>query len=101
MVFRVWALRVEKARPEGHERRQVSLRRALLLYRFERPAAKIVRAIFYFWTLFVIVDAVGRIIGDLMEPSYLASDAFFIIAFAWDMRWPSNIGQRGLKHDTT
>jgi len=51
MGLRFWARRVEKASAEGQKRRRVTLRRALLLYRFDRPAARIVRIVFYLWTL--------------------------------------------------
>ena len=81
MGFRLWAQWVEKARPEGQNRRRVTLRRALLLCRFDRPAAKIVRIIFYSWILFVVVNAAGRIAAYRTEPYYIPGDVIFFVGF--------------------
>jgi hypothetical protein len=78
MGLRFWAERVEKSGPEGQKRHRVTLRRALLFYRFDRPAAKIVRIIFYAWTLFVVMYAYGTVID---EPRYIPSGVSYLVGF--------------------
>src|SRR5262245_7634443 len=46
MALRFWSLRVEESGPMEQPRSRLTLRRALLLYRFKPPAAKIARIVF-------------------------------------------------------
>jgi hypothetical protein len=64
MALRFWARRVEKARPEGQKRRRVTLRGALLFYRFDQPAAKVVRIIFYISAVLAVLWAVSLVWED-------------------------------------
>ena len=51
MAFRFLSLYVEKSGPAPATQGRMTLRRALLLYRFNRPAAKIARIVFWIWIL--------------------------------------------------
>jgi hypothetical protein len=81
MGLRVWVGRAEKANSQGRTRRRVTLRRALLFYRFDRPAAKIVRIIFYSWTVLLAVWTAGTIAADQAEPYYIPGDVIWLVGF--------------------
>ena len=81
LSLRFLAGRVDKLRPEVGRQRRVSLRRALLFYRFHRPAARIVRIILYIWALFSVVWAVGVLEVDLDQHYWFAGDTVQFVAF--------------------
>src|SRR6476469_3582136 len=62
MAFRFSALHVEKSEPTAQNRR-LTLRSALLLYRFKRPAAAIARTVFWFWTALTILLAIANVLS--------------------------------------
>jgi hypothetical protein len=51
MLVRVCAIRVEKSRPAREKRSRVTIRRALLYYRFRQPAAKLSASSSTIWAL--------------------------------------------------
>jgi hypothetical protein len=79
--LRRWAQRVEKARPEGQKRHGVTLRRALLFYRFHRSAARFVRIIFYIWALWVGVSVVGLVATAFFEPKAFLGYLFLLFGY--------------------
>ena len=79
-VFRVWAERAENSNPEGQERHRITLRRALLFYRFHERAANVVRSIFYCWILFLVIPTVGVMFGA--ELCYVPGRVLYLFTFA-------------------
>ena len=79
MAFRFSALHVEKSVPMAQNRR-LTLRSALLLYRFNRPAAAIARIVFYVWTALTIW-AVGQNVRDAInDPHLIPSNLVALVA---------------------
>ena len=69
VALRFWAVRAEKLRPPTEKRNRMTLRRALLLYRFNRPAATIARIVFYLWaTLVLLLYAIGSVALAFEDP---------------------------------
>lgn len=69
----------------------MTIRRALLLYRLGRPAASLVRIIFYAWAVSLGLAVGAQIITDIgEEPNVLPNDAagFIVVAgFAIGFRY--------------
>jgi hypothetical protein len=86
MVLRFCAIRVEKSRPAREKQGRVTIRqdpqvRALLFYRFNRPAAKIVRIIFYIWALLCIWLAIAGSALVFDDPSYVPGIVSMLAVF--------------------
>jgi len=81
MAFRFSALHVEKSEPTAQYRR-LTLRRALLLYRFKRPAAAIARTVFWFWTALTILLAIANVLGVFDDPRLIPANLAALVAFA-------------------
>jgi hypothetical protein len=75
MVLRFCAQRAEESRHGDEEQSRLTLRRGLLFYAFTPPAARIVRILFYIWTVFAIVLAIGLISDVIDEPRAIVSGA--------------------------
>lgn len=98
MAFRFGSLHVENsdaAMADG----KLTLRRALLLYRFQRWTAVIARIVFYFFvavTILVTADAVVAVYNDprLIPANLLAVAAF--VGWAVGVRyWAASLNERG------
>jgi hypothetical protein len=80
MTFRFSALHVEKSEPTAQNRR-LTLRSALLLYRFKRPAAAIGRIVFWVWTALTILMAIATVLSGLDEPLLILVNLVSLVAF--------------------
>jgi hypothetical protein len=81
MAFRFSALHVEKSEPTAQNRR-LTLRSALLLYRFKRPAAAIARIVFWFWTaLTILMAAIATVLTGFDEPRLIPVNLVSLVAF--------------------
>jgi hypothetical protein len=81
MTLRFWSLRVEKSQPTEQSRSPLTLRRALLLYRFNRPAATIARIVFWFWAASTILVVIAAVLGAFDEPQLIPSSLVGLIAW--------------------
>jgi len=81
MAFRFSALHVEKSEPTARYRR-LTLRRALLLYRFKRPTAAIARTVFWFWTAVTILLAMTIVLSVFDDPRLIPANLAALVAFA-------------------
>jgi hypothetical protein len=81
LSLRFWAGRVDKPRPEGRKPSRVTLRHALLFYRFHRPAARIVRIIFYILALALPLLAAGLITAAWAYRYWLPGSMVQLVAF--------------------
>jgi len=81
MAFRLWSLRVEETQPTAEPRDRMTLRRALLLYRFKGPRATIARFVFHCWVALTILVAIATVLSTVDDPRVLPSN---LVAFvAW------------------
>ncbi len=81
MAFRFSALHVEKSEPTAQNRR-LTLRSALLLYRFKRPAAAIARIVFWVWAALTILDAIANVWTAFYDPRTIPANLVAFVAFA-------------------
>jgi hypothetical protein len=81
MACRFWSLRVEESEPTAQSRSRLTLRRALLLYRFKRPAATIARIVFYFWTAVTILGVIATVLNDFEDPRLIPGDLVAVVVF--------------------
>jgi hypothetical protein len=80
MAFRFGSLHVEKSEPTAWSRR-LTLRSALLLYRFNRPAAAIARIVFWVWTALTFAIAIASVVAVFNDPRLILADLLALVAF--------------------
>jgi hypothetical protein len=81
MAFRFSSLHVEKSRPTAQSRSRLTLRRALLLYRFKRPAAAIARIVFWAFTSLTMLSLVAVVLDGFEDPRLIPGDLVALVAF--------------------
>jgi hypothetical protein len=96
MALRFWSLRVEESEPTQHPR--LTLRRALLLYRFKRPAAAIARIVFWFWAALTVLIVIAAVLGAFDEPRLIPSSLVGLVAWVgWAIGlryWATSLNER-------
>jgi hypothetical protein len=97
LSLRFWAVSAQNPTRKRRRIRWMTIRRALLLYRLGRPAASLVRIIFYAWAVILGLTFGAQIITDIGEKSnVLPNDAaeFIVVAgFAIGFRyWSASLG---------
>jgi hypothetical protein len=80
MGFRLWSLRVERAEHNAQQRR-LTLRNALLLYRFTGIRARTVRVVYWLWVVFLALVVVAIAISAFDDPRVLPSNVVALIAW--------------------
>jgi hypothetical protein len=80
MAFRFSSLHVEKSRPTAQSRSRLTLRRALLLYRFKRPAAAIARLVFWAFTALTMLSLMAVVVNGLEDPRLIPGDLVALVA---------------------
>jgi hypothetical protein len=99
MTFRFLALYVEKSGPVPEAQGRMTVRRALLLYRFTRPAAKIARVVFWMWILFAMLGPIGILMDAFQDPRLIPGDlvgAATLVGWAIGLRyWALSLEGRG------
>lgn len=81
MGFRFWALRVEESQPADAPQRRMTLRDALLLYRFTGIRARIARIVFWFWVAFTVLVVVAIVISVFEDPRVLPANLVALVAW--------------------
>jgi hypothetical protein len=81
MVFRFSSLHVEKSRPTAQSRSRLTVRRALLLYRFKRPAAAIARIVFWAFTALTMLSLAAVVADGFDDPRLIPGDLVALVAF--------------------
>jgi hypothetical protein len=99
MACRFWSLRLEEAESTAQtRRRRLTLRSAFLLYRFKRPAARIARIVFYFWTALTIAAAIQTVLNDFEDPRLIPGDLVALVALVgWGVGlryWAASLNER-------
>ena len=82
MGFRFWALRVEESQPADAPQRRMTLRDALLLYRFTGIRARIARAVFWFWLALTVLVVVDTVVTAFDDPRVLPANLVSLVAWA-------------------
>jgi hypothetical protein len=80
MGFRFWSLRAEESQASA-PRDRMTVRRALLFYRFNGIRAKLARFIFHLWVLFTILVIVATVVSSVEDPRALPSNLLAMIAW--------------------
>jgi hypothetical protein len=81
MTFRFWSLRVENSEPTEQPRSRLTLRRALLLYRFKRPAATVARIVFWLWAALAILVVIAAVLSAFDEPRLIPANLVALVAW--------------------
>lgn len=81
MAFRFWSLRVEESQAVAAPQSRMTLRRALMLYRFKRPRATIARFVFYCWVALTVLVAIDTVVSTFDDPRVLPSNLVALVAW--------------------
>jgi hypothetical protein len=84
MAFRFWSLRVEESQATVAPRGRMTLRRALLLYRFKGSRATVARFVFHCWVALTVLVAVATVLSSVDDPRVLPSN---LVAFVAWLGW--------------
>jgi hypothetical protein len=79
MGFRFWSLRAEESLAAPRER--MTIRRALLFYRFTGFRAKLARFVFHLWVLFTVLVVAATVVSTIDDPRVLPSNLVAMIAW--------------------
>jgi hypothetical protein len=97
MGFRFWSLRAEESQASA-PRDRMTVRRALLFYRFNGIRAKLARFVFHLWVLFTILVIVATVISSVDDPRALPSNLVAMIAWlGWSVGlryWAVSLDER-------
>ena len=81
MAFRFWSLRAEETHPEDEPERRMTLREALLLYRFTGTRARIARLTFWFWTFLTVLIVIASVVTAIEDPRTLPANGVSLIVW--------------------
>lgn len=101
MIFRFWSLRAEESEatvaPEG----RMTLRRALLLYKFNGPRAVIARFVFHCWAAVAVLVVVATALSSFGDPRTLPSNVISLVAWVgWAIGiryWAVSLNERAAR----
>ena len=99
IALRFWALRVEKSVATSEKRNRMTLRRALLLYRFHRPAARVARILFYLWAAsYLLLTVIGLFVMAAEDPGLIPGEVIMLSGFVgWTVAlryWAASLDAR-------
>jgi hypothetical protein len=81
MAFRLWALRVEESQPADAPQRRVTVRDAMLFYRFTGIRARIARIVYWLWAAFTVVVVIAIAISAFEDPRVLPANLVALVAW--------------------
>ena len=81
MAFRFSSQHIENSEPLAEAQGRMTLRRALLLYEFTRPAARIARVVFWFCVVLMLFNPVAIALDVFKDPRLLPGDLVALVAF--------------------
>ncbi len=98
MAFRFWSLRVEESQATVAPRGRMTLRRALLLYRFKGSRATVARFVFHCWVALTVLVAVATVLSIVDDPRVLPSNLVAFVAWiGWAVGlryWAASLNDR-------
>ncbi len=84
MGFRFWSLRAEESQSDDSPRQRMTLRDALLFYRFNGIRAYIARVVYWIWLALTVVVVTAIVISAFEDPRTLPSNVVVLVAwFGW------------------
>jgi hypothetical protein len=98
MAFRFWSLRVEESEATVAPRGRMTLRRALLLYRFNGSRATVARFVFHCWVALTMLVVVATVLSTVDDPRVLPSNLVAFVAWiGWAVGvryWAASLNER-------
>ena len=84
MGFRFWSLRAEESQSDDSPRQRMTVRDALLFYRFNGIRAYIARVVYWIWLALTVVVITAIVISAFQDPRTLPSNVVVLVAwFGW------------------
>ncbi len=84
MGFRFWSLRAEESLSVDSPRRRMTVRGALLFYRFNGIRAHIARIVYWIWLALTVLVVTAIVISAFEDPRTLPSNVVVLVAwFGW------------------
>lgn len=84
MGFRFWSLRAEESQSVDSPRRRMTVRGALLFYRFNGIRAHIARIVYWIWLALTVLVVTAIVISAFQDPRTLPSNVVVLVAwFGW------------------
>jgi hypothetical protein len=84
MAFRFWSLRAEESLSADEPQRRMTVRRALLFYRFNGIRAQIARVVYWLWLALTVFVVTAIVISAFNDPRTLPSNVVVLVAwFGW------------------
>jgi hypothetical protein len=81
MGFRFWSLRAEESQLADTRRRPMTVRSALLLYRFNGIRARIARIVYWLWVAFTVLVVAAIATSAYDDPRVLPSNLVSLVAW--------------------
>jgi hypothetical protein len=101
MVFRFWSLRAEESEAAAAPQGRMTLRRALLLYKFNGPRAVIARFVFHCWVALTVLVVVATVVSSFEDPRTLPSNVISLVAWVgWAIGiryWAVSLNERAVR----
>jgi hypothetical protein len=98
MAFRFWSLRAEESQATVAPRGRMTLRRALLLYRFKGSRATVARFVFHCWVALTVLVAVATVLSSVDDPRVLPANLVGFVAWiGWAVglrHWAASLNDR-------
>lgn len=100
MGFRFWSLRAEESQATAAPGGRMTLRRALLLYRFKGPRALFARFVFHCWVLLMVLIVIATVLSSVDDPRSLPSNLVGFVAWVgWAIGlryWAASLNDRAV-----
>jgi hypothetical protein len=104
MGFRFWSLRVEESQPADAPHR-ITVRDALLLYRFTGIKARLARIVYWLWLVLAVFVVLATIVSAFDDPRILPSNLVVLVAWiGWAVGlryWAQSHSQRAADQRAT
>jgi hypothetical protein len=101
MGFRFWSLRAEETHSGDEPERRMTLRDALLLYRFTGIRAHIARIVFWFWALLTVLIVIATVATAIEDPRTLLANLVSLVAWVgWAVGlryWTQSANERAVR----
>ena len=105
MGFRFWSLRAEESQSDDSQRRRMTVRDVLLLYRFNGIRAHIARFVYWLWLALTVLVVTAIVISAFQDPRTLPSNVVVLVAwFGWAVGlryWAVSRSERAAREPTT
>ncbi len=105
MAFRSWSLRAEESLSADAPQRRMTVRDALLLYRFNGIRAHIARIVFWFWVALTVLVLAAMVFTAVEDPRTIPSNLVVLVAWVgWSIGlryWAVSHSERAARESAT